>query len=96
MIQKTGKRNFARSVYLYLYERKVIDGYKYFDIKQSISSYKDIKELIHKWNDFIGKFVIIIELNNNYLERPIDIANEFLNEPSLSLPNIYYFINYRK
>jgi DNA polymerase III delta prime subunit len=43
-------------------------------------------------NNSIGKFVIIIELNNNYLEKSIDVVNEFLNEPSLCLPNIYYFI----
>ena len=90
--EDTGKRNFSRSVCLYLYERKVIAGYKYFEIKQSISSYKEIKELIHKWNNSIEKFVIIIELNNNYLEKSIDKVNEFLNEPSFSLPNIYYFI----
>ena len=90
--EDTGIRNFASSVCLYLYERKVIDGYKYFEIKQSISSLEDIKELIHKMNNSIGKFVIIIELNNNYLEKSIDVVNEFLNEPSLCLPNIYYFI----
>ena len=90
--EDTGKKNFALSVCLFLYERKVIAGYKYFDIKQSISSYKDIKELIYKWNNSIGKFAIIIELNNNYLEKSINEVNKFLDEPSFSLPNIYYFI----
>jgi len=86
------KKDFAHSVCQYLYERKVIAGYKYFEFIPSISSYEDIKTLIHQWNNSIGKFVSIIELNNNYLEKPIEEVNQILNNPSLSFPNIYYFI----
>jgi len=88
----TGKRNFAQSVCVYLYEREVITNYKYFDVKQSILSCEDIKELIHTWNNSKGKYISIIELNDKYLEKSIDVVNEILNEPSLNLPNMYYFI----
>ena len=90
--EDTGKKNFAQSVCVYLYERDVIANYKYFDVKQSILSCEDIKELIDTWNNSKGKFVSIIELNNKYFEKQIDIVNEILNEPSLNLPNMYYFI----
>ena len=88
----TGKRNFAQSVCVYLFEREVITDYKYFDVKQSILSCEDIKELIYTWNNSVGKFVSIIELNDNYIENPIEVVNEILNETSFSLPNMYYFI----
>jgi len=90
--EETGKKNFAQSVCVYLYERDVIANYKYFDVRQSILSCEDIKELIDTWNNSKGKFVSIIELNNKYLEKQIDMVNEILNEPSLRLPNMYYFI----
>ena len=93
--KEAGKQNFAESTCIYLFERKVITGYKMIDIRESKEELCDeVKELTHNGNNSDGKFIVIIKLNNFYLEKPIDIVNDILKDNTIINANFYYIIIY--
>ena len=89
---EVGKQNFAESVCIYLYERKIINGYWMIYVKESKEELNDkIKELTHNGKNSDGKYIVVIKINYN-LEKPIDLLNEILNEKNIMNPYFYYII----
>ena len=89
---EVGKQNFAEQVCIYLYERKIINGYWKINVKESKEEVSDkIKELTNNGKNSDGKYIVIIKINY-YLEKPISLLNEILNEKSIMNPYFYYII----
>ena len=89
---QVGKQNFSESVCIYLFERKVINGFWMIEIKESIKELLEkIKDLKQNGINSEGKYIIVIKINY-YLEKPIDLVNEILKEKDILNSYFYYII----
>ena len=88
---EVGKRDFAESVCIYLFERKIINDYWMIDIRESKELVKKVKELTDNGKNSDGKYILVIKINYN-LEDPIYILNDILKDKNILNPYFYYFI----
>ena len=89
---QVGKSDFAESVCIYLFERKIINDYYTIDIKESKEElFNKVKEITDNEKKANGKYIIIVEIKSNS-ENPIELLNEILCEKRLLNPYIYYII----
>ena len=95
---EVGKYNFAKSVYTYLFERKVV---KSFFEKQRVREIEQIKiEVESKLKEIVyenyedDKYIFIFEIDAE-LETPINLVNDILNENSILDDRFYFFILFR-
>ena len=88
---EVGKQNFAESVCIYLFERKIINGYWMIEIIEINELKKKVMELTNNGKNNEGNYILVIKINY-YLENPIELLNEILNERSILNNNFYYII----
>ena len=88
-----GKENFAESICIYLFERKVINGYWMIYIKESKEElYNRVMELIHNEDQNTNEKYIVVVKINYYLDKSIELVNEIINDNRILNPNFYYII----
>ena len=89
-----GKKNFAELVCIYLFERKVINGFWMIKINLSKNELCDkMKELTNNGKNSDGKYIVVITIdNNNNLDQQFDLVNQILNEKNILNPYFYYII----
>ena len=87
-----GKENFAESVCIYLFERKIINGYWMIYIKESKEElYNRVMDLNHIDQNSDVKYIVVVKINY-YLDKSIELVNEIINDNRILNPNFYYII----
>ena len=89
---EVGKQNFAESLCIYLFERKIINGFSNIEIKESKEElYNRVMDLTHNGQNSDGKYIVVVKINY-YLDKPIELVNDILNDNRILNPNFYYII----
>ena len=89
-----GKFNFAKSVYIYLFERNIINDFYSIKARSLETLKKDIKCKIYEKKDKKyenEKYIYVIEIDKE-IHQQINLVNEILNENSILDKKFFYFI----
>ena len=89
-----GKFNFAESVFIYLFERSVVNKL-YLKKARSFDIIKGEIDLLIKKKDEKKyedeKYIVIIEIDNE-LQAPLNLVNKIINEESFTDKKFYFFL----
>ena len=61
---EVGKQNFAESLCIYLFERKIINGFSNIEIRESKEElYNRVMDLTHNGQNSDGKYIVVVKIN---------------------------------